>query len=119
MNVEELREYCLSLLQAKENQPWAEPKYQMLVTYTVGDKWFCLLNLDEKRINVKCAPENIIEMQQRYEGAFPAWHMNKEHWLGVELDSDIPTEQIKKLLKDGYDLIVSKLTRKVREELGV
>ena len=119
MNVEELREYCLSLPHAKENLPWTEPRYNMLATFTIGDKWFCLVDLDQKFIDVKCAPDVIEEMQCKYEGAFPAWHMNKEHWLGVKLDSDIPDSIIQTLLKDGYDLIVSKLSKKTREEIGL
>lgn len=119
MNVEELREYCLSLPHTKENLPWTEPRYNMLATFTICDKWFCLVDLDQKFIDVKCAPDVIEEMQCKYEGAFPAWHMNKEHWLGVKLDSDIPDSIIQTLLKDGYDLIVSKLPKKTREEIGL
>lgn len=115
MNVEELREYCLSLTQTKENMPWTEPQYSMLATFTVGDKWFCLADLDKKFIDVKCEPNMIAEMQSKYKGAFPAWHMNKEHWLDVKLDSDIPDSIIRSLLKDGYHLIVSKLPRKILE----
>lgn len=109
MNVEELREYCLSLKGAQENMPWTEPQYSMLLTFTVGGKWFCLVDLDKKFIDVKCAPETVTEIQSRYHGAFPAWHMNKKHWLGVKLESDVPDNVIKELLADGYKLIVSKL----------
>ena len=119
MNIEELRDYCLSLPKAEENAPWTEPQYQMLVTFTVGGKWFCLADLDKKFIDVKCAPETISEIQTKYQGAFPAWHMNKEHWLGVTLESDVPDAVIKQLLKDGYYLIVSSLTKKKRDELGL
>ena len=119
MNIEELRDYCLSLPKAEENAPWTEPQYQMLVTFTVGGKWFCLADLDKKFIDVKCAPETISEIQTKYQGAFPTWHMNKEHWLGVTLESDVPDAVIKQLLKDGYYLIVSSLTKKKRDELGL
>lgn len=119
MNVEELREYCLSLPGVEENQPWTEPQYEMLVTYKVGGKWFVLENPDEKFIDVKCDPEKILELQGRYQGAFPAWHMNKEHWLGVRLESDVPDLIIKQVIKDGYDLIVAKLPKKIRENLGI
>ena len=71
MNTEELRDYCLSLPNAVENQPWTEPQYQMLVTFKVGGKWFCLLAPDKRFINVKCSPEVIAEMQSKYDGYFP------------------------------------------------
>lgn len=45
MHVEKLREYCLRLPTPEENAPWTEPQYQMLVTFTVGGKWFCLADV--------------------------------------------------------------------------
>ena len=119
MNIEDFRDYCLSLPCAEENQPWTDPKSQMLATYTVGSKWFCLVDFDKKFINVKCDSETIVEMQSRYEGAFPAWHMNKEHWLGVRLESDMPDSVIKSLIQGGYNLIVGHLSKKKRNELGL
>lgn len=119
MNVEELRGFCLSLQGAQENMPWTEAQYSMLVTFTVGGKWFCFVDLDKKFIDVKCAPETVVEMQSRYQGAFPAWHMNKEHWLGVKLDSDMPDSQIRDLLRSGYQLIVEHLSGKMRREHGL
>ncbi len=89
----------------------------MLVTFNVGGKWFCLFNPDETFIDVKCDSEVIEEIQSRYQGAFPAWHMNKEHWLGVKLDSDMPDSQIKALIGSGYQLIIDKLNSKKRKEL--
>ncbi len=119
MNTEELRDYCLSQKGTVENMPWTEPQYSMLVTFTVGGKWFCLVDLDKKFIDVKCAPETVAEMQSRYQGAFPAWHMNKEHWLGVKLESDVPDSVIKELLTDGYRLILTKLPKSVKESLAI
>ncbi len=119
MNTEELRKYCLSLPDAVGNKPWTEPQYQMLETFKVGGKWFCLFNPDEKFIDVKCEPDLIASMQSKYKGAFPAWHMNKEHWLGIKLDSDVPDSQIKDLICSGYRLIVDHLSSKKREELGL
>lgn len=37
--------------------------------------------------------------------AFSAWHMNKEHWLGVKLESDVPDSVIRSLIRDGYDTV--------------
>lgn len=119
MNIEDFREYCLSLPQAKENSPWTEPQYQNLMTFTIADKWFCLLDLENKFCDVKCAPEKIAELQERYRGIEPAWHMNKTHWIKIVLDSDVPTEEIEVLVKQAYDLIVANLSETNRKELGI
>lgn len=117
MNVEELREHCLAFKGVTENMPWVEPQYSMLATFSIGGKWFCILDMDKKFINVKCDPENVMEMQSRYMGAFPAWHMNKKHWLGVKLESDIPDAVIQNLLANGYKLVFGHLPKKVQNEL--
>lgn len=117
MNLEEFRALCLSLPGAEENMPWAEPRYNSLVTFSVGGKWFCLLDLDSKRCNVKCDPEVVALMQSRYEGAMPAWHMNKEHWLGVQLESDLPDAEIRQLITAAHTLILNRLPKRLRAAL--
>ena len=119
MNVEEFRNYCLSLPMARENSPWTEPQYQNLITFTVADKWFCLLDLENKFCDVKCAPDDVVELQEKYSGVQPAWHMNKNHWIKIVLDSDVPDNEIEHLVKQAYDLIVISLTKSKRQELGL
>lgn len=113
MNVEEIRDFCLSFPQAEENSPWSNPKYADLITFTIEGKWFCLLDPDKKFVDIKCSPQTIQEMLSHYNGAFPAWHMNKEHWLGINIESDIPDKKIKELITIGYNLIKSKLPGKL------
>lgn len=119
MNLEDFRNLFLSLSGAKENSPWTEPQYQNLVTFTVADKWFCLLDMDKKACNLKCPVERVTELQDKYQGVLPAWHMNKTHWITVLLDSDVPAEEIKILVKQAYDLIVASLSKSKCIELGL
>ena len=119
MNIEDFRSYCLSLPLAQENAPWKEPKYQNLITFTVADKWFCLLDIENKFCDVKCAPENVEKLQVKYNGILPAWHMNKTHWIKIVLDSDVPDKEIEDLVKQAYGLIVSGLAKSKRLELGL
>lgn len=105
--------------QAKENTPWTEPQYQNLITYTVADKWFCLLDLDNKFCDLKCPVEEVSLLQDKYSGAEPAWHMNKTHWIKIVLDSDVPTDEIKRLVRQAYELIVTSLPKAKQQELGL
>lgn len=114
MNVEELRDFCISLPSVKENCPWTEPQYVNLVTFTIGDKWFCLLDPDKKFIDIKASPEKIAELLERYTGAFPAWHMNKKHWIGITLESDIPDSLITQFVEEAYILVKSHLSKNVQ-----
>lgn len=119
MNIEEFRNQCLSFPQAKENAPWNEPQYQNLMTFTVADKWFCLLDLDNKFCDLKCPVEQVAELQDKYKGVEPAWHMNKTHWIKVILDSDIPKAEIEALVKQAYNLIIASLPKSKKQELGL
>lgn len=114
MNLDEFRDYCLSLAGSQENAPWTEPQYQNLVTFTVAGKWFCLLDLDNKFCDLKCAPEQVGPFQEKYNGVEPAWHMNKTHWIKVVLDSDVPDAEMRSLIKNAYDLIVASLPKAKR-----
>ncbi len=79
MNIESFRELCLSIPFARENAQWSELEYEDLLTYAIGDKWFCLRDLKEKRCNLKCDLEQILDLQEAYKGIVPAWHMNKKY----------------------------------------
>ena len=119
MNVEDFQDFCMSLKGAAEKAPWTEDKYKGLITFSVGGKWFALLDPDNKFADLKCEPMRVVEWIERYAGCFPAWHMNKTHWIGTRLESDVPDSVIKGMIEDSYNLIVASLSRKMREELGL
>ena len=119
MNIEDFREFCLSLNGAVERTPWTKEKYRDLITFSVGDKWFALLDPNERITNLKCDPEKVIELTEKYKGCVPAWHMNKTHWIGVCLDSDVPVDVISAIILDSYRMIVASLSRKTREALKI
>ena len=68
--------------------------------------------------NLRCAPERIPELRERYEGIGPGWHMNKKHWISVRFDSDVPGELLKELVRQSYELATAHLTKKQRAELA-
>lgn len=119
MNVEEFRDFCMSLRVSVEKAPWTEEQYKDLITFSVGDKWFALLDPVNKFADLKCNPDRVTVFTDKYAGCFPAWHMNKTHWVGVRLESDIPDSVIKEMIADSYGLIVASLNRKTRDGLGL
>lgn len=114
MNIEDFRNYCLSLPGSQEKAPWKEPRYRNLITFSVSDKWFCILDLENKFCNLKCAPARVEELLNEYSGARQAWHMNKKHWVSIILDSDIPDREIRELVDGAYNLIVGSLPKSKR-----
>jgi predicted DNA-binding protein (MmcQ/YjbR family) len=114
MNVEELREYCLSKRAVTESTPFDD----VTLVFKVADKMFALLPLDtnELTINLKCDPERAVALREEYpETVLPGYHMNKSHWNTVMIDGKLTREQSLELIDHSYDLIVESLNRKQRE----
>lgn len=93
MNIEEFREYCLSLPGVTEKMPFTalnDAYSRDVLCFYVGSKWFCYVNIVLfDRCCVKSTPEEAAELRARYEGVRPAWHMNKRMWSDVYFGSDV------------------------------
>lgn len=114
MNIEELREYCLLKKAVTESFPFDETT----LVFKVMNKMFALTSLEgELMVALKCDPELAISLREQYLAVKPAWHFNKKHWNGVQIDGSIDASLIKEWIDHSYDLIVSKLTKKDKEAL--
>ncbi len=114
MNIEEYRAFCLNLHGVSESLPFDENT----LVFKVGGKMFCAFGLNSfERINLKCLPERSLELREEYSGIRPGYHMNKKHWNSIYTNSDVPWKLIQELTKHSYELVVSSLTKKMREEL--
>lgn len=114
MNIEEVRQYALSMNEYVTEELFAEE----WISWRIEGKWFLLMQLDspEPRVAVKLLPEVATDLRERYDGVTPAYHMNKQHWSDLyleRLDDDFVKEQI----LASYRLVVSKLPKKVRDLL--
>ncbi|QRQ99995.1 MmcQ/YjbR family DNA-binding protein [Dyadobacter sandarakinus] len=115
MNVESLREYCLSLPGTSESLPFGPDT----LVFKVGGKVFLLTPLDELRMqfNAKCDPEKAEELRSTYDDVQPGYHMNKKHWNTVYVTGSIPSELLFQWVKDSYDLVFASLSKKEREAM--
>lgn len=114
MNIEEFRNYCLSKKAVSESFPFDDTTLVMKVL----DKIFALANLDGVlSINLKCVPEKASELREQYPAVQAGYHMNKKHWNTVVIDDSIPDSLIKEWIDDSYNLVVSKMTKKQRENI--
>jgi predicted DNA-binding protein (MmcQ/YjbR family) len=114
MNIEQFQEYCISLPGVTEEFPFGEE----ILVYKVKGKIFALTHIDDfQSVNLKCDPENAVELRERYDGVRPGYHMNKKHWNTVEVHSNIPNKLLLQWVRDSYDLVVKSLPKKDRESL--
>ena len=115
MNIEDLRDYCMSKKAATESFPFDETT----LVFKVMNKMFAVLELSENRrgITLKCDPERAIELREQNPEVTPAWHFNKKHWNGVSLKGSISDNQLKEWIDHSYYIIVESLPKSTREGL--
>lgn len=111
MNIEEVREYCLSLPGATEDMPYG-PDW---VVFRVGGRIFLHISLERRLIAIKLRPEHGERLREQYEAVRPAWHMNKRHWNDIMTEGTLPRPAIEALIRESYALVRAKLPRAVRE----
>jgi predicted DNA-binding protein (MmcQ/YjbR family) len=105
MNIETIREYCISKKGATESFPFGEET----LVFKTGGKIFALVNLDgDLSINLKCDPAFAIELRERYSSVTPGYHMNKKHWNTIYLDGTIPDKEVFSWIDHSYELISGK-----------
>lgn len=114
MNVETIRDYCISKKGVTESFPFDD----VTLVFKVMNKMFALLSLDgDLSINLKCDPEKAMELREQYHFVLPGYHMNKQHWNTVRIENELAEKNLKEWIDDSYDLIVASLTKKLQNEL--
>ncbi len=110
MNIEEIREYCLSKPAVTEGLPFNDTA----LVFKVAGKMFALLDLseDHRGIALKCDPELAIELREQYPEVTGAYHFNKKHWNTVLIDGSISDRFIREWIDHSYELVVKQLPAK-------
>ncbi len=116
MNIEAFREYCLSKKGVTEEFPFNETT----LVFKVMGKMFALTGLDRIpfSVNLKCDPERIVELREYHSEIEPGYHMNKKHWNTVNFSGSLATNMLCELIDHSYDIVVSGLTKKAKQELS-
>lgn len=115
MNIEEIRDYCLSKKSATESTPFDD----VTLVFKVAGKMFALIPLDETAlfITLKCDPEKAITLREKYPAVKPGYHTSKKHWNTITLDGLIDKNLIFEWIDHSYDLVVKGLPKRQREIL--
>ena len=100
---------------------WEKSPSFAVFRHDSNNKWFAVLMRIDKRklgiledgeidvLNVKRSPSLFLQTYEK--GIFPAYHMNKEHWISISIkESD--SEQLKFLLSLSYELTEKKTKKR-------
>jgi predicted DNA-binding protein (MmcQ/YjbR family) len=114
MSVEWVRRCCLGFPHSTEMVQWGDD-----LTFRIGNKMFAVAALAPAPVflSFKCTPEEFAELVER-EGVIPAPYLARAHWVALEHEDALPAKEVKRLLRQSYELVKAKLPKKVREELG-
>ena len=108
MNIETLREYCISKGGVTEGFPFDDDT----LAFKVGNKIFFLANLASARtFNVKCEPEKAVVLREEFKDIKPGFHMNKQHWNTVCYTGSLTDKMLFILIDHSYDLVYKSLSK--------
>lgn len=115
MNRNELLTFIAETYSAREEHLWADTPEAAVFRHDSSKKWFALIMCIPKSrlgipqdgsadiLNIKCEPL-LIDSLIGQEGFYPAYHMNKKHWITVALSEAKDDAKIRQLLDMSYDL---------------
>lgn len=115
MDKKELIKRCLIFEDALETYPFKDKTYDeyAVLRHNSNGKWFGLvfyLN-DTLCINLKCNPVESAILRDEYPFILPAWHMNKAHWIMVDVNNS-PVDLLDDLIKGSFELTAKKNSQK-------
>lgn len=115
MDIEAIRQHCLSLPHTTEQIQWGAD-----LVFKVGGKIFASVVLDDRqlgRLSFKSTPEGFAELVER-EGIEPAAYVARYHWVTVLPPHALRDKEIRSLIRASYDLVFAGLPNKLQQELS-
>jgi predicted DNA-binding protein (MmcQ/YjbR family) len=112
MNVDQLREYCLSLPKSKETLQWGAT----LCFKVCGSKIFAMLSLDAipPTLTLKATPASFAELTE-LEGITSARYVGRYNWVTLERLDVLPNREIEELIQASYNMVFANLPSKKRK----
>src|SRR4030095_4396882 len=114
MNTETLRKICSSLPGVTEDIKWGND-----LVFSVGDKMFCVTSLEPPFSCSFKVPDDEFDELSNQNSFSPAPYMARAKWVLVTDPSRLNKKEWESYVKQSYELIKSKLTKKLRGKLGI
>ncbi|MES2828782.1 MAG: MmcQ/YjbR family DNA-binding protein [Bacteroidota bacterium] len=109
MDIEQFRDYCLSLKGATEGMKWDH------LCFMIEEKIFVLVSLDDGGLCFKCNPEDFDELVAGY-GVKQAPHFARRQWIALDNLEVLPESELLKRVEESRSLVLKKLSKKVQEK---
>lgn len=115
MNIEEFRDFCLSMEGVSEKTPFGKfaRRYDSILVFYVLEHMFCFTDIDDFTfVNIKSTPEEIEQIRENYSSVSNPLNMSAKHWIQLNLNGDVPDSVIYSLTNRAYEIIKAKYTKK-------
>lgn len=115
MNIEELRDYCLSMEGVIEKTPFGKfaRRFDSVLVFYVLGHMFCMTDMDDfTSVTVKASPEVIDELKMSRSSVGSHRNMSERHWIQLNLNGDISDSEIYDLISRSYKIVKAKYTKK-------
>jgi predicted DNA-binding protein (MmcQ/YjbR family) len=98
------------------------PFDQNTLVFRVGGKIFLLTDItqwdiNQPRINIKALPDNVEKYLSNYDFVYPGYHMNKKHWITVDINACNTPNVLYLWIENSYHLVYNSLSKKIKTEL--
>lgn len=114
MNIDFIRSTCLAMHAVTEDVKWDND-----LVFSVGKKMFCITALDQPfKCSFKVKDEEFDELSAT-EGFMPAPYMARAKWVMITQPGRLQKIEWEAFLKQSYELVKAKLTKKDRAALGL
>ena len=110
MNVDTIREFCLSFPQTTEKLQWGDD-----LCFKIRGKIFAMLGLDNPRLCFKCAPDTFAELIER-EDIHPAPYVGRYNWVMLDRLDAIRWNELRELIRRSYEIVAAKASGKSRSK---
>jgi len=114
MDIESIRSYCLLFPHATEDIQWGNN-----LLFRVAGKMFAIVDMDTppSRLSFKCTSEEYAELIEM-EGIIPAPYLARYNWVTLARLDALEAPEIKRFIRNSYDMVFAKLSKKVKRQLG-
>ena len=108
--------YGLSFPHTYVEAPFKDPNWELVRVKGSKKAFLWIYEKDGYiNLNIKVDPEWRDFWREAYDAVIPGYHQNKKYWNTIILDGTIPEKDIKKMIKESYDIITDSPTKRIYE----